>query len=122
MCGEEDFMATIKNLTPHDVEVWCESGYTTFPKDPKVAPARVISSVEEEGHIVVNGLKYPVSRLGKEKTANLPPHQEGTWLIVSLVVRLANPTRGDLISPDTGYSAGRDADGQVMWVRGFIRN
>ena len=48
------------------------------------------------------------------KTTNLPDEVPGTFLIVLPNVAFANPTRTDLLFPDYGSLATRDATGKVV--------
>lgn len=114
----------IRNLTPHDIVIFREDGaVTTFYKDPLIPAARVRSYVAAAlPAIIVDGRSFQSSIIKYGETENLPELQGYCWLIVSGAVRLANPERKDLISPDTGETAVRDDSGQIVGVKGFLRN
>jgi hypothetical protein len=114
----------IKNLTPHDIVLFGDNGWgMTFYADPTTPTARVrATSAKAVPGIMVNENEIPSFYTLYGETENLPPQEARVWLIVSTIVRQANPLRKDLISPDTGSTACRDEGGEIVGVRGFIRN
>ena len=105
----------IKNLTPHVINVEFATGTLSFA--PEQEGARVRAEEKECGSV----MGVPVVSLTWGKTQGLPEPEEGVFLLVSALVREANPTRKDLISPDTGPTAIR-LNGQVTAVRRFVTN
>lgn len=114
------------NLTPHDLTVVDALGIERVLPAVKGRVARVIMTPapaptlleDEQGNLFsLTEAGQPVSVEG------LPDQEHGVLLVVSAIVRscplLAG--RGDLVSPDTGPSALRDALGQIRAVKGFVK-
>lgn len=98
-----------QNLTPHAVKV----GQTTFLPSGQVA--RCATTMVPCGtHLGVELYKSVVGDV-----VGLPTETEGTFLIVSAMVRCALPNRKDLVSPGNLV---RDSSGNVIGCDGFITN
>jgi len=105
----------IINLTPHVVNVQDSEGIQSFPSE---GIARVQTS-NKTFMCIENDI--PVSRVVYGATEGLPEPKENTLVIVSMVVAQANPTRHDLICPDSSPSGAiRNAEGQITAVKGFV--
>lgn len=100
-------MINLVNLTPHVINlVACgQEGGIAIPPSGDIA--RCATSNQPRGIVEVirvNGkpcctFQVEVKTPTIGDVVGLPPQQEGTFYIVSLVVRQASPTRGDLYSP-----------------------
>ena len=100
------------NLTPHPVNVILDGA-----DDPiTIAPSGVVPRVASTATVVAPG--FITSTFGD--VTDLPDPVPGKLLIVGAMVRTALPDRDDLIGPDTSPTgAVRNADGQIVGVRGF---
>lgn len=108
----------VLNLTPHAVKI-VKDGETvaTFPPSGEIA--RVSTRDERIGFIGVEGGLVPTVRQTYGETTGLPAEVPGTILIVSGLVRAANPGRPDLASPG---GLARNAEGQVIGCEFLILN
>lgn len=113
----------IVNLTPHQVVISMPNG-TVVQYPPAGVVARV--EVKQEKIEFINAAGEPshpfpiVSNTFSEEIVNLPPPEEGTWFIVSGLVRTAlGDTREDVLAPDTGATAIRE-NGQVVAVTRMV--
>lgn len=100
------------NLTPHPVNIILDND-----SDPIViAPSGVVPRCSAANTVVAPGFTQSV--LGD--VTGLPDKVDGVLLIVGTLIRSACPDRDDLIGPDTSPTgAVRNADGQIIGVRGF---
>ncbi len=99
----------IVNLTPHAIVC---AGITTQPSG---TVARLESTEHPAGELA--GMPLTVVEFGQ--TVNLPEPQDGVWIIVSAMVRTANPLRVDLLSPGR---LERDESGAVIGCAALIAN
>jgi hypothetical protein len=96
------------NLIGHDITI---SGYGTLPKADK--PCRV----ETEQMIIGKLAGVPIVKTEFIKLVNLPDPEEGTYYIVSRLTMDFIPfDREDVFCVDTGPTAIRDENGQVVAV------
>jgi hypothetical protein len=105
----------IMNLTPHAVIIRRE-GFddVTFVTSGMVARVNSITMPDSEVNNIV------VVKNSFFTTKDLPDEEIGTTYIVSMLVAQANPTRRDLLVPDTSpEGAIRNKDGQIIAVKGF---
>lgn len=103
----------IVNLTPHDINIVTPSGnisYQTIVRSGLVARVSVVSDQVD----TINSIPIYVVRYGEVE--NLPPPQENTIYIVSLLVKQASPRRTDLFSPGELV---RDVNGNVIGCKGL---
>lgn len=108
----------IINLTPHEVKFHGERGITQYPPDGTVA--RVGMSAQAEWSVWVGaGEKRFKTRPAPKGTINLPAPIEGVFYIVSSMVREANPSRLDLLSPTDLI---RDEKGVTIGCKSFDTN
>ena len=103
------------NLTPHEIVVRREDGSALMVASSGLA-ARCTASSEVVGEI--DGVKVVRSTFGPVE--GLPEPQDGTIYIVSSMVAQQVPGRDDVVAPDTGPTAIREA-GQVVAVKRFQR-
>lgn len=104
-------MTQLINLTPHPVSVRRLDGtFITLPKGEMVPRLATTETVVGE----IDGAKIVKTVFGD--TTDLPEATDGTILIVSRLVKDANPERTDLVCPGAAF---RDADGKVVGADGF---
>lgn len=108
-------MSTIKNFTPHTINVVLEEG-TSF-EFPSVGVARVSS---KEAPINTIG-DIPVVKTLYGEVEGLPDPEKDTIFIVSYVVLNAlRGVRDDIVAPNTSPAGAiRDEGGRIVGVRGF---
>ena len=104
----------IVNLTPHSITFILENG-----EKRTVLPSGIVARVGEISEFVTYYDGIPVYRKRYADTENLPEPTEDTVLIVSAMVRLANPDRTDLVSPGDLI---RNEDGVVIGCKGLVVN
>jgi hypothetical protein len=96
------------NLIGHDITI---SGYGTLPKSDNPC------YVETEQMIIGKLAGIPIVKTNFIKLANLPDPEEGTYFIVNRITMDYIPfLREDIFCVDTGPSAVRDENGQVVAV------
>jgi len=96
------------NLIGHDITI---SGHATLAKSEK--PCRV----ETEQIIIGKLAGIPIAKTDFMKLVNLPDPEDGTYYIVSRLSMDYIPfDREDVFCVDTGPSAVRDENGQVVAV------
>lgn len=104
------------NLTPHMVRVRRKDGsYVEYPPDGTTARVEMMELTRSE----LDGVSCIERR---EIRVHIQPKQPGLILIVSsMVLNALGPDRIDVVAPDTGVTAERDKNGQVVactqWVR-----
>ena len=111
-------MSQIINLTPHAVKIVRE-GRTLVTIEPSGEVARVHTVNRPLGVVVVGGVDVPLMGQSYGETTGLPRPVGDTLLLVSSLVRAANPDRGDLVSPGTLV---RDKMGRVVGAEGLVIN
>lgn len=96
------------NLIGHDITI---SGHATLPKCEK--PCRVETKQRIIGHLA----GIPIAETHFDKIVNLPDPEDGVYYIVSRIVMDFIPfDREDVFCVDTGPTAIRDENGQVIAV------
>lgn len=100
------------NMTPHEVN----DNVTGKSYPPSGGVARVEQTLTL-ARVLDDGTELFTSSYGK--STGLPAEEAGTMLIVSALVRLANPDRGDLLSPGKLV---RDGKGRIVGCEGFEVN
>jgi hypothetical protein len=102
------------NLTPHPLSLRRADG-STLDLPPSGTIARVASSDQVVG--LIEGLPLHRMALGQE-VQGLPPPQEGTYYIASLLAAQAAKAQGrtDVYAPGPAV---RDADGRVVGADGL---
>ena len=100
----------IVNLTPHPIAVRTPDGTIDIPPSGQVA--RLITSQIPAGE--THGV--PVVSTILRDISGLPGPRPGTVYLVSSIVAQAVPDRRDVVAPDTGPSAVRDENGQIVAV------
>ncbi len=107
----------IINLTPHEVNFYIdEETMVILPKCE--TPARCTTSNVYIGDF--DGV--PIHHVVYEDVVNLPDPELGTIYVVSGIVAQAVKNRNDVFSPDTGASALRNSNGQIIAVRGLLKH
>lgn len=100
----------IINLTPHSINI---VGGPTF--EPSGDIARISSTNESAGEMVVNGEVIPLITQNFGEIVGLPEEKEGTMFIVSGLI-FSNTKRRDLLVPGEQV---RDEDGRVIGCKSF---
>jgi hypothetical protein len=96
------------NLIGHDITI---SGYGTLPKSDNPC------YVETEQMIIGKLAGIPIVKTNFIKLVNLPDPEEGTYFIVNRITMDYIPfLREDIFCVDTGPTAVRDENGQVVAV------
>lgn len=113
MYEDAEKIYVLVNKTPHAICIANEAGEVVRTIEPELPAARVAVTQEKRGEI--DGVPVSITRYGKVE--NLPEERPGVIYIVSQVVMQAADDRGDLIRPDTGPTAVRDAEGRIVAVR-----
>lgn len=103
-------MATIINLTPHEVNL---GGYIVAPSG---LVARVSTSYEEVAQVA----GIPVYRAVFGEVTGLPEPAPGAVYLVSGMVAAAVPDRADVFAPATGHPGVVRVAGQVASVPGVV--
>ena len=109
----------LKNLTPHEVKIYKLNG-TTPDLDVVIEAGEAVTRVSCEYIKVdkkVEGIDLYRPVFGE--VTGLPEYSEGTYLLVSAMVREALPFRKDLVSPGQLL---RDDDGNVIGCLGLVGN
>lgn len=107
----------VVNLTPHAVTVVADGGSATIP--PSGGVARVATTRELVGTIIVDGVEIPVYETSFGAVEGLPAPQQGVLYVVSgLVLAALKSERSDLLAPGELI---RDGEGRVVGCRGFTR-
>lgn len=102
---------TIKNYTPHPVHIIGSNGTTTIPNSGLIRLKA--TTVADES---IDGI--PTSRTVFGEPEGLPAYQEGTFYIVSQLVKSALPERADLLVP---AEVVRDEAGNIIGCRSLGR-
>lgn len=107
-------MKNIVNCTPHPITMCDNEGniYFTFPKG-EIIPRLSIRTVANEP---IGEIPTSVTQFGYLE--NLPEKVEGTFLIVSQMVKDAAPDREDLLVPAEVY---RDSSGNIVGCKSLGR-
>lgn len=107
-------MEKIINLTPHDIHVRTAQGeMKTFPRSGQIARVAQESRLETS----VAGVPVAVPTFGA--VLDLPAEEPNTFLLVSMMIRNALPSRRDLLSPGDML---RDEAGKIIGCVSFHRN
>lgn len=100
-----------RNYTPHDVDIVDADGQVILTVPREAEPIRLAEAHEDAGShagVPIVGVTY-----GGAATA-LPPQEEGTMLIVSMVTAMALRHRRDLVYP---VDLVRDDAGNIIGSR-----
>jgi len=116
-------MAKFVNLTPHEIVIRRDDG-----TDLRVPPSGTVARVEtfEEDAPPVDGIPTVTRQFGR--IAGLPPYDpraDVVYIVSALVLSALDApkdeVRPDVVAPDTGVTAVRDADGRIIAVSRFVR-
>lgn len=105
----------VTNLTPHWVNIVDPADKTTVIRsfEPASVPARCVEKRTDEGVVSDN---IPVSAVSYGEVTGLPPRQQGTIYIVSMLVAQTHPHRKDLMFPGEIV---RDERGVIIGTTGL---
>ena len=102
------------NITPHDIVVRKADGDLMVPPSGQIA--RVTTSQEVIGYID----DVPVVRTVFGEVTGLPdPVKDTIFIVSSLVLGALKGSRPDVVAPDTGPTAIRNDNGQIVAVTRF---
>ena len=104
-------MKQIRNYTPHPINILGEHGIITIPSTGLI---RLKATTVADEHIMC----CPTSRTVFGEPEGLPPYEEGTYYIVSQLVKSALPERADLLVP---AEVVRDEGGNIIGCRSLGR-
>jgi hypothetical protein len=107
----------IINCTPHDVNIYLDEN-TTIVLPKCESPARCTTSNVYLGDF--DGI--PIYHVVYEDVINLPNPEVGTIYVVSAIVAQAVKNRADVFAPDSGTSALRNSNGQIIAVRNLLKH
>lgn len=112
----------MKNLTPHPVTIRTADGDITLP--PSGTVARVATAETDAGTITIGDgtSQVPVVQRAMGEIIGLP-EEDLPCIVSSLVleaVRVQQPWRRAIYAPDTGPTAIRDQNGQVLAVTRLV--
>jgi hypothetical protein len=105
------------NLCPHQVSVKHSDGTETTILQSGVA--RVAVSYQDAGNVILGDHTVRVIKGIYGAVTGLPDPEKDCYFIVSHMVRMALPQRGDLLSP---ADLVRDAQGNILACRMFESN
>ena len=105
----------IVNLTPHELTIYGHSLATK--RIPASGTVARVSTVQEVEPFTVDGENLVRTTFGEVE--GLPAPVAGTWYVVSAMVLSRVTDRPDVVAPDTGPTAERDASGKILGVRRF---
>lgn len=111
---------TIKNLTPHAVNLCDADGnvFATFESTGTIARAK--QTDVPSGTITVNGIELALVRTEFGSPVDLPETEEGVYLVVSIITanaaKASGRTTDDLLITSNPV---RDADGRIVGCRYF---
>lgn len=104
----------IKNLTPHPINIIGPAGELVATIAPESAPARLAAKTVPADPI--NGIATSKTVFGEPE--GLPSVTDGTWLVVSQIIKSALPGRQDLLVP---AEVVRDKSGAIIGCRSLGR-
>jgi hypothetical protein len=106
---------TVINKTPHPVYVVDGEGKVIRTYEKDATPIRLASKTVSAGALP-DGTPLTATEFGEPE--GLPAYQEGTWYIVSQIVKSALPDRTDLLVP---AEVVRDSAGQIVGCKSLGR-
>ena len=113
--AKEEIMTTIKNLTPHDINIIAEDGtiIATFPSEGVARASQQSVKVGE-----INGIELVSMKFGE--TVDLPDPEDDVMLVVSVITINAAKAQGRVTS-DLLMTADpvRNEAGQIIGCRRF---
>ena len=117
----------IRNLTPHEVNVYSESGDILLGSYESEGIARVSVVTHPQCSLLedneAGSLFIPVVERHWGKVEGLPEPEEGVVNLISSLVLAQVPNRTDCYAPDTGPdSVLRDEKGRIIGVRRLTRD
>lgn len=102
-------MIEFKNCTPHVVKIIGD-------KSLKIEPCGIVPRVKVEEKLVSDLFGFEINKVEYGEVEDLPEEEEGVYLIVDVLVKLALPERKDLFSPGDPIW---DQWGEVLGYRGL---
>lgn len=106
------------NLTRHPITLKSPHGEVDIPPSGTIARAQL--NTTQVGAITIDGVQWPLFRTQPVGVEKLPPAQQGTYFIVSSLVRQVLTAMGDK-RPDVLSPFGLERrKGRVIGCRGLI--
>ncbi len=102
------------NVTQHPIVIKLDSG-----QDVVLQPSGINARVTAEQTVVAEVDGVPIVATRFSEIRDLPEPKEGVFYVASTLVAQAAARigRSDVVSPDTGPTAIRDSNGQIVAVR-----
>jgi len=107
----------LRNLTPHSINITHGSAQLTLPPGTQPLP-RIRETATPAGTIHHDSIDIPLVNVHATTTANLPPPQPDTLLIVPRIIADSHPERIDLVVP---YDTIRNPQGQIVGCTSLAR-
>ena len=104
----------IINKTPHSVEIVNGDGVVILSIPSDGQPIRLATKTVAQSDI--EGIPTSITEFGE--CIGLPEFQEGTWYIVSQLIKAAFPNRKDLLVPAEMV---RNKDGKILGCKSLGR-
>lgn len=106
------------NLTPHKVVIATQEGELELPSN---GVARVSTSQSLASWTNINGTSVPVYVTTYGAVEGVPPAGGETFVVSAMVLaRLGAEYKGQAFAPDTGHTALRNAEGQIVAVTQLV--
>ena len=113
----------IVNLRPHDITLYVGEVVISIPPSGQIASVSEIPAQEEPRVILFQGNLVQIRTTTWGPVVGLPAPQSGTLYVVSAIVKeavkLSDPLRTDVVSPDTGLGVVRTPNGKIAGTTAF---
>jgi hypothetical protein len=107
----------LRNLTPHDIVLRLPGGSScVLRRSPQ--PTRLLYDPRLSTDMTLADVEVPVFDLDNIRSGELPPRQDGIYLVVSVIVAATNKDRDDLLIV---HDEIRDSSGQVIACKALAR-
>jgi hypothetical protein len=110
-------MKKLLNLTGHSVNVFLGgSEYLRIPPESKKCRIKI------QRKVVGSVCGVPIRRRVVEAIDNLPaPMKDTVYIVPTIVLEQVRSERDDIVSPDSGFNAMKNKEGETIGVYGFVR-
>ena len=110
------------NLTPHPIAIYASGDDWTAEPVAVIAPSGTVARIVDIdlgwGEGPYDGGSFPITHREYGRLEGVPPREEGTQYIVSLVAALAAQGRDDLLAP---FGEVRNDSGTMVGCRALQR-
>jgi hypothetical protein len=111
------------NLRPHDITLFVGDATILIPPSGQIAQVSEVPSTDAPRVVLFQGNLVQIRTTSWGPVVGLPAPQSGTLFVVSAIVKEAvrrtDPSRVDVVSPDTGLGVVRAANGKIAGTTGF---